>query len=368
MNGRVYDPFLARFLSPDPFVQAPGYGQNYNRYSYAFNNPLKYTDPDGEFAHLIIGGIFGGFSNLMMNADNIGSIWQGIGYFGVGAAAGALSAGIGAGVGGLMSGAGSFSFSVASSLSVGGILPGMAIGASAGFTNGFITGTGNSLIAGNKLGSALGNGINKGIIQGGTGALFGGIAGGIRAHSYGGDLWTGKRNVPILTGKLPFNGNVQIAAPEVSINSTFSEIKTLRYRTGYELHFDGNSLDWQVNYSDESYEIVKSYRAVSGYCDGINALPSRTYTLSEMTRIGEQGGLSYYRDGIGFWGKLEPRNIGGRCCFGIHPDGNSLGYWWYNDGSAGCIVLQENSGRLLEFFNEAISIIDKCGSINVIVY
>jgi RHS repeat-associated protein len=47
MNGRVYDPFLARFLSPDPFVQAPSYSQNYNRYSYAWNNPLKYTDPSG---------------------------------------------------------------------------------------------------------------------------------------------------------------------------------------------------------------------------------------------------------------------------------------------------------------------------------
>ena len=47
MNGRVYDPFLARFLSPDPFVQAPGNPQNYNRYTYALNNPLKYTDPSG---------------------------------------------------------------------------------------------------------------------------------------------------------------------------------------------------------------------------------------------------------------------------------------------------------------------------------
>jgi RHS repeat-associated protein len=47
MNGRVYDPFLARFLSPDPFVQSPGNPQNYNRYSYALNNPLKYTDPSG---------------------------------------------------------------------------------------------------------------------------------------------------------------------------------------------------------------------------------------------------------------------------------------------------------------------------------
>jgi len=49
MNGRVYDPWLGRFLSPDPFVQAPTYSQNFNRYSYALNNPLKYTDPSGEF-------------------------------------------------------------------------------------------------------------------------------------------------------------------------------------------------------------------------------------------------------------------------------------------------------------------------------
>jgi hypothetical protein len=49
MNGRVYDPWLGRFLSPDPFVQAPTYSQNYNRYSYALNNPLKYIDPSGYY-------------------------------------------------------------------------------------------------------------------------------------------------------------------------------------------------------------------------------------------------------------------------------------------------------------------------------
>lgn len=47
MNGRMYDPWLGRFLSPDPFVQASSSSQNYNRYSYAFNNPLKYIDPSG---------------------------------------------------------------------------------------------------------------------------------------------------------------------------------------------------------------------------------------------------------------------------------------------------------------------------------
>jgi hypothetical protein len=47
MNGRVYDPELGRFMSADPFVQAPYNSQSYNRYSYTFNNPLSYTDPSG---------------------------------------------------------------------------------------------------------------------------------------------------------------------------------------------------------------------------------------------------------------------------------------------------------------------------------
>ena len=49
MNGRMYDPQLGRFLSPDPFIQAPTNLQNYNRYSYCLNNPLKYLDPSGKF-------------------------------------------------------------------------------------------------------------------------------------------------------------------------------------------------------------------------------------------------------------------------------------------------------------------------------
>ncbi len=47
MNGRVYDPMVGRFLSADPSIQAPTSTQNYNRYSYVINNPLKYTDPSG---------------------------------------------------------------------------------------------------------------------------------------------------------------------------------------------------------------------------------------------------------------------------------------------------------------------------------
>ena len=48
MNGRLYDPVIGRFFSPDNFVQIPEFSQSFNRYSYCLNNPLKYTDPSGE--------------------------------------------------------------------------------------------------------------------------------------------------------------------------------------------------------------------------------------------------------------------------------------------------------------------------------
>ena len=47
VDGRVYDPVLGRFLSPDPMVQAPYDTQGLNRYAYVRNNPLRYTDPSG---------------------------------------------------------------------------------------------------------------------------------------------------------------------------------------------------------------------------------------------------------------------------------------------------------------------------------
>jgi RHS repeat-associated protein len=49
MGGRVYDPEIGRFLSPDPFVQFAESTQGLNRYAYVGNNPLTHTDPSGYF-------------------------------------------------------------------------------------------------------------------------------------------------------------------------------------------------------------------------------------------------------------------------------------------------------------------------------
>ena len=47
MRGRVFDPVIRRFLSPDPHVTNPLSGQSYNRYSYVLNNPTNLIDPTG---------------------------------------------------------------------------------------------------------------------------------------------------------------------------------------------------------------------------------------------------------------------------------------------------------------------------------
>uniref|UniRef100_UPI002731563D RHS repeat-associated core domain-containing protein n=1 Tax=uncultured Muribaculum sp. TaxID=1918613 RepID=UPI002731563D len=77
MNGRLYDPLLARFFSPDNYVQQPTNSQNFNRYSYCLNNPLKYTDPSGEFLAELFASAFISAVRSMMGAAQAGTnIWR----------------------------------------------------------------------------------------------------------------------------------------------------------------------------------------------------------------------------------------------------------------------------------------------------
>lgn len=69
MNGRMYDPVTCRMLSPDNFIQQPFNTQNYNRYSYGINNPLKYKDPTGDF--FIIDDFVIGFVQGLFSKGNV---------------------------------------------------------------------------------------------------------------------------------------------------------------------------------------------------------------------------------------------------------------------------------------------------------
>jgi RHS repeat-associated protein len=110
MNARLYDPLLGRFLSPDPYVQAPNHSQSYNRYSYCLNNPLKYTDKSGQvfgiddliiIAGVVVGAYLGGAianRNQWNPAKwNYSNIWTYVGIIGGGALGGYAGSAIAAG-------------------------------------------------------------------------------------------------------------------------------------------------------------------------------------------------------------------------------------------------------------------------------
>jgi RHS repeat-associated protein len=46
-NARWYDPEVGRFIQADSIIPEPGNPLAWDRYSYANNNPLNYTDPSG---------------------------------------------------------------------------------------------------------------------------------------------------------------------------------------------------------------------------------------------------------------------------------------------------------------------------------
>jgi len=97
MNGRLYDSAVGRMLSPDNFSGYDGTSQSFIRYSYAYNNPLKYTDPTGEFnstvaiAGAAIGFVAGSFYTAFTGGD--GGDWLRNSL--IGAGIGALGGGFG---------------------------------------------------------------------------------------------------------------------------------------------------------------------------------------------------------------------------------------------------------------------------------
>ncbi|MBT3391595.1 MAG: RHS repeat-associated core domain-containing protein [Chloroflexi bacterium] len=51
-NARFYSPRIMRFTQPDTIIPDLSNPQSLNRYSYTYNNPVKYTDPTGHIGML----------------------------------------------------------------------------------------------------------------------------------------------------------------------------------------------------------------------------------------------------------------------------------------------------------------------------
>ncbi|MBR6878309.1 MAG: VCBS repeat-containing protein [Bacteroidales bacterium] len=188
MNGRMYDPVVSSFLSVDQYVSNPSSSQNFNRYSYCLNNPLRYVDPDGEdplTVAILVGAVIGSFTNtaaqlMSGNVNNGTQFWLAVG---IGAISGALggAAGYGAGYGMnvLLKGAEGFWL-------------GFVASATSSFAGGFVS----TSSAAWMQGASFSKGFWAGMESGGWGALIGGILGGVEsgynAKQCGGDFWTGE--------------------------------------------------------------------------------------------------------------------------------------------------------------------------------
>ncbi|TLU98952.1 FG-GAP-like repeat-containing protein [Dyadobacter luticola] len=175
MNGRLYDPVVGRVLSVDNYVADPGSTQAYNRYSYANNNPLVYTDPDGEWVHIVIGAAVGGVVNLGLKAfqGKIHSFKDGAIAFGIGAAAGAVTAATGGAA------------TSALGLSAASFTGGAVAGATGAATGGLIQGLGNAAYFHDSYS------VKDWAIGVGVGGLAGGVLGGLDAAGHGKNFWTG---------------------------------------------------------------------------------------------------------------------------------------------------------------------------------
>jgi len=192
MNGRIYDPVIGRFMSADPYIQAPGNLQSYNRYSYVLNNPLLYTDPSGYFS----------LRKLFKAA-----VVAVAAYYTAGAASSAYAASAAtsaAAATGAAAGTAAYTaaYSAAYATAIGSTTAAMIGGASGGFTAGFLASGGNveaglygaaggaiggAFVGSGAFGQMLGSGIN-GYLQTGTTQ---GFARGFAAGAIPQDLWFG---------------------------------------------------------------------------------------------------------------------------------------------------------------------------------
>ncbi len=54
INARYYDPAIGQFVSPDTVVADPASLFDYDRYMYARGNPLRFSDPTGNYSDEVL--------------------------------------------------------------------------------------------------------------------------------------------------------------------------------------------------------------------------------------------------------------------------------------------------------------------------
>ncbi len=154
----MHDAAIGGWWQVDPKAEL---GYAHSPYNSMQNNTISYSDPDGDWIHILAGAVIGGVINTVTHWDEVqkaGGLFGGgaltaLGAFGIGAGAGALTAATGVGVVGA------------------GFLKGAAIGAASGMAGDIALQTGNLLAFNDQFNPT------QTLISGGIGGLTGGLTG-----------------------------------------------------------------------------------------------------------------------------------------------------------------------------------------------
>ena len=309
---------------------------------YCFNNPLIYTDPDGEWVHIVVGAAIGGVINLATNWNSVDNFWEGLAAFGAGAGQGALTAafgpvgamaggaltgatnatiaqtgngvglgdvnwgqvGLSAGVGGVAGvagyGAGQWAssnlggvlingFHVSANSALGGAITGAVGGAVGGYAGGF---TGGLLMTGD-VSAAHQAGIGGMWMGAGIGGGAGAVGGYVSAKRAGLNPWTGKPNksIGIGEGQTRVDGLSRYTDSE-TISNDWQKASDAHGRGenfgGDRLQGKSFNKDWMVGKIEEGY-IIYDFGP-----DG-RAIPSQNYNLELRTIQGLNYNQNHYR-------------------------------------------------------------------------
>ena len=181
-GARYRLPELGGFISPDPL----GFLGGDNLYAFANNDPLSWHDPDGRFAHVLLGAGAGavlGAGSYLFKWWWTGEEWS-WGRLGIYTAAGAASGAAAAATGGLsLALASSYGTSATAST----VIAGAAAGAVGGGVHGAIQAGGLTYLETGDLAAALRAGGTAAVTGAALGAV-GGTVGGAIASRLGGSL------------------------------------------------------------------------------------------------------------------------------------------------------------------------------------
>ncbi len=243
MNGRMYDPVIGRFLSPDPYVQDPLFAQSFNRYSYAWNNPLIYTDPDGEFLGLALFILGSGLMKMVFDGQQFDGSWSwkaaGKGFLQGMALSGAMVGSV-------------YLSALPGMLGTTGFFPSALLYGGGSFVSSAVT---SGVTSWNMTGS-FNVDWKSAAIMGGISGLMGGIGGYQSAKAQGFNKWTGVGtnshgvvSTGVQSGTPVFKTDEELKAYLKSRNIDLSEYN-VKDISMYDPHFSSDALYTYVRESD----------------------------------------------------------------------------------------------------------------------